>query len=231
MSVVGRRVLAITVGLALAVVMLAMVFRDALGVVQHLDFGLANKVGGHPIYRRFGNLMIHMSYLMMTMALAISTALLMWEHRQRKTIQNAVFIVLLCAVLQLSVTNYLSGYWFVPAEQQAILDLVLIFITSLCLSYLWRFDVVTESGSVLRVMGIVLLAYSGLVIPMCYFFLWSLVVLGAIDTTATRIINPAWISAAAGIGSFVLGAVKFWTEKFDREQGRDKPSKIILPLN
>jgi hypothetical protein len=42
----------------------------------------------------------------------------------------------------------------------------LIFITSLCLSYLWRFDVVTESGSVLRVMGIVLLAYSGLVIPM-----------------------------------------------------------------
>jgi hypothetical protein len=208
----GAQMMTATTQHAFALLMFIVVLRDPLHLGSLLTIGVPSEAGAKALYRRDLGPIAGTSFLGAMLASGTTVALLLWDRRTSRPVEGLIFAVLLFGVLSLSVANYMTGDFFVPVAQQALLDILLVFLGTTCLLRLWRFSVASESGTIIKGIAIFLIGFEAVFLPSGYAIIWLLVVQGAVSVEGAKSLNPSWLSALAGVGALALSLRKTMDE-------------------
>jgi asparagine N-glycosylation enzyme membrane subunit Stt3 len=226
----ARRVVALMAGLLLAAGGLWLAVLDPLGLHEYIKNGPPSEAGPDPIYHRFADRYIHASYVGVALVGALALTLLFWERRPRSWVSPLLFTLSLFVALTLSLVNYISGDFFVPRSQQAVIDLILVFMGLVCISMLLRFKVSSVSGRVLKALTIGVLCLEAVAIPGVYALLWTLNAQRLIALGDTQNANPGWISALTSVGSLLVGDATYRRrDNQDNGSARLQANRLVTP--
>jgi hypothetical protein len=204
-----RRVLSLVGGLLIAALGVWLAIHDPMRIGSVFRAGVPSEVGTQPVYHRFADAYAHLSYVGVALAGALAFALLVWERRPRRWIPPTLVAVTLFVAFTLSFFNYFSGDFYVPRYQQAIIDLILVFLGVVCVLMLLKVQVSSTSGQVLKCMAVGLLCLEAIVTPGIYGTLWLLNAQGMIGAAESNSWNPSWISAVAALGSLAISVLTY----------------------
>lgn len=161
------------------------------------------------VYRRFGDAFTTYCYAGVSLAAGFVFAAFMWDGRRSKWASGAAFWILLGLVLPMAVANYWSADGYNTRTKQAVVDLVLVVLGSLCAVSLASMRTESITAHVLNAVGLALLVMEAILIPGIYGVLWLLNAQRAISLADTQSLSPGWVSAVAAVGGLAISILNF----------------------
>lgn len=152
---------------------------------------------------------------------------LMWERRPPRERTVFVYWILLMFALPLSLMNYSSGDAYVERSKQAAINLVLVFLTTVCLLGFTRRRLQSDEAVAFRAIAFLLLSFFGVFTPAIFSLIWGLQQIG-VRGPISGLEN--WVSAVAAVAS---AAISYWSTKkqsqnFPAAAGEANGPKIII---
>jgi hypothetical protein len=129
-----RRTIAILGGLAFSIVALFWSHigaEYALKIFQHVH-DVASVIGPDAMYKSFGDVYVLYAKYGLCLATGLSFAMMMWDRRPPAKRVTAVFWIFLALALPLTLLNYEQGDIFVSRMKQALVDVVIVFLSAVC---------------------------------------------------------------------------------------------------
>ncbi len=127
------------------------------------------------------------------------------QQRLRTLAYSLLWLVLIPA----SFYNFAHADMLMSFGAQAVADLVMVFLSLIILTELWKFQLVSVDAQILRGIAIFLLLFAGVLIPAIYAGIWILFELGAVHSIHYRP-SVEWVSAAGGIVSAAVAVLNYF---------------------
>lgn len=211
MKIVLRRTIAILGGLAFPIVALFWSHigaEYALKIFQHVH-DVASVIGPNAMYKSFGDVYVLYAKYGLCLATGLSFAMMMWDRRLPAKRVTAVYWIFLAVALPLTLLNYEQGDILVSRMKQALVDVVIVFLSAVCALNLAAIKPASIPARVLQILTLFFIAFQGIFVPAIFAILWSLNWQRAISLADSRSFTPGWVSAAAAIGSLAMSILQF----------------------
>lgn len=219
MSTITRKLLAIGLGLVVALALPLLAFQTSGNAASlfHYSEGVASEVGPDPMYKRFGDVYTNFAVLGLSLAAGSAFALLAWPGTNAPWRVQAIFWILLALTLPLSVLNYWGRDSFVSRGTQALVDLVLVLLSTVAALNLARVAARETATVALRGIALFFIVFQGALIPALYATLWLLNWQSAISKADSDSFAPGWISAVCAVGSLCVSGAQYVLAKKKQE--------------
>lgn len=211
MNISMRRAVAILGGLAIPV---GALFWSYVGVeyAQTLfrhTHDVASVVGSDAMYKDFGDGYILYAKYGLYLATGLCFALIFWDPRPPGKRVSAVFWIFLAVALPVTVLNYHQSDIFVSRTKQAVIDVVIVFLGTVCSVNLAAMRPVSVPARIMQLLSLFFIVFQCVLVPLVFAVLWSLNWERAISLADTRSFAPGWVSAFAGLGSLAVSALQY----------------------
>lgn len=146
------------------------------------------------------------------LAVSLSVTFVIWDFKDKFRRRLLIYIPFMIIILCISLYNYAGGDVLILPDVQAVFNILLTFLVTVCLIQLWKMKTTSTDGMVLKYLIFFLLAFSGFCLPLFFNLIWVFALLG-VPRALILTLNLPILSTIAGITSTVLTVLKYRDDK------------------